>query len=167
MNRYDFALGKTPPEDSTPNICNDLLDVWSHFKPKNLEEAVTFLIKMHANNLLFSKCVPVPLANKYGIVALLTEDQFVDRCHHGIGQQIRNDWGLWRDSDLAKHFKEMGIEHADDMSGIILTTVYRQIKGKPWDLVGQIKIYQDYWANLRRSQAFDPAEDSPDWQGRP
>jgi len=136
MNRYDFALGRVPekePEDDSI-VPADLKDVWEHFKPKTLEESVHFLVKMYANNLLFTG------------VALLTEDEFIGRCHHGIGAQIRNDWGLWQDSYLAMHFKEMGIQHADDMSGIILTSTYREITGQIWDLVGQIKHYKDYWA---------------------
>lgn len=41
--------------------------------------------------------------------------------HHSLGRHLRNEWGLWAGSPLARHFREVhGIEHPDDMSGKIL-----------------------------------------------
>ena len=39
--------------------------------------------------------------------------------HMGIGMWIRNNWGLWAGGELQDHFKELGLFHADDMSGMI------------------------------------------------
>lgn len=43
------------------------------------------------------------------------------RWHNDIGRQMRNRWGLWKDSPLHQHMKErFGLEHPDDMSHKIL-----------------------------------------------
>ena len=65
--------------------------------------------------------------------------------HFGIGLWMRNNWGLWAGSQLAKYFKGMGIFHANDMSGIILTSFHRHLKGEEVRLGKQIKFYQEYW----------------------
>lgn len=65
--------------------------------------------------------------------------------HFGFGRQLRNDWGLWAESRLALWFNEQGIHHADDMSGIILDSLWSHINKKPIELDKQIKVYQDYW----------------------
>jgi hypothetical protein len=162
MNRYDFALGKKqeiPPED--PSSCdeiiqnaNNLEEAWNHYKPQTIREAVYFLKKLREKHLLF-------ITKDFNA---LTENQFTGRAHHGLGQQIRNDWGLWQDSDLAKNFKEMGIHHADDMSGIILATTYREITGQTWDIAGQIKHYKDYWADMAVDTHNIDQDEPPDWQ---
>jgi len=46
--------------------------------------------------------------------------------HHSLGTYLRNEWGLWRGSDLAKHLTAAhGIQHPDDMSHFILTQYCR------------------------------------------
>ena len=46
--------------------------------------------------------------------------------HHSLGQAIRNKWGLWMGSPLARHMKEVhGVDHPDDMSGLILSKYAR------------------------------------------
>lgn len=41
--------------------------------------------------------------------------------HSNFGRYLRNKWGLWQDSALAKHLRdEHGISHPDDMSHFIL-----------------------------------------------
>jgi len=102
------------------------------YKPKNLDEAVLQLEKIHHDT------------TKQNIIAM-TEDQFVGNSHFGVGMWIRNNWGLWRGGELAKYFNSIGIFHPDDMSGIILTSYYRQLKGQDRQLEKQVKYYQDYW----------------------
>ncbi len=65
--------------------------------------------------------------------------------HFGVGQWMRNEWGLWRGSRLSRYFNQLGIRHADDMSGIILTSYWRKLHEKPIDLEGQVRYYRDYW----------------------
>ena len=65
--------------------------------------------------------------------------------HHGLGRWLRNNWGLWGGSRLKDWFEERGILHGDDMSGIILTSFWRQTHNEPIKLEEQIKHYHDYW----------------------
>jgi hypothetical protein len=40
--------------------------------------------------------------------------------HFGLGMWMRNNRGFWQSSRFAKWFNARGIQHPDDMSGIIL-----------------------------------------------
>ncbi len=98
--------------------------------PKDLDEAIKILTNEH--NIKFAKDD-------------LDEDNFKCALHHGFGTSIRNNWGLWEGSDLQRWFKERGIHHPDDMSSIILTSVYREIMDEPRRLDEQIKLHRDFW----------------------
>jgi hypothetical protein len=50
----------------------------------------------------------------------LPDGDFSSYVHHTFGMYLRNNWGLWRDSKLAKNLYAMGILHPDDMTAIIL-----------------------------------------------
>lgn len=66
--------------------------------------------------------------------------------HHTMGQAVRNDFGLWLDSPLAKHFEDrFGLGHADDMSAIILDALFADIRGLPYDPENAARHYRDYW----------------------
>ncbi len=77
--------------------------------------------------------------------------------HFTIGMNIRNSWYLWWHEDhgypnwpsekpeIIKYFNSIEIYHADDMSGIIFTTVFRKYYNKPIDLESQIKVYHEHW----------------------
>ena len=55
--------------------------------------------------------------------------------HHGLGQDIRNEWGLWdQGSALHAHLRdEHRIEHPDDMSDYILGQYFRAHLPTVWD----------------------------------
>ena len=40
--------------------------------------------------------------------------------HHTLGRWIRNNWGLWEDSQLKKSLEAEGFIHPDDMSNYII-----------------------------------------------
>lgn len=40
--------------------------------------------------------------------------------HNSLGRWIRNEWGLWTDSELKNELKKKGFEHPDDMSNYII-----------------------------------------------
>lgn len=73
-----------------------------------------------------------------------TEDD-ISRLHFGFGMWMRNNWHLWSVGPLVDWFKRHGIHHADDMSGIILTSFYRQLHGKPIQLEEQVEKYRAHW----------------------
>jgi len=90
----------------------------------------------------------IPDSNKARI-ATMTEDQFSAGTHMNLGLWMRNNWGLWKGSQLSRFFNAKGIYHPDDMSGIILDSYYRYLIKKDIKLEEQIKYYQDYWEKVR------------------
>ena len=68
--------------------------------------------------------------------------------HRGLGMWLRNNWGLWGSSKLSNYFKNIGINHPDDMSGIILDSYWRKLNDVPINLDQQVKYYQDYWSEV-------------------
>ena len=70
--------------------------------------------------------------------------------HHGYGTFIRNTLKLWYDGPAVSWFNEHGIFHADDMSGIIFTSLHRREKGLEINLEKQIEKYRKHW------DEFDP-----------
>lgn len=58
--------------------------------------------------------------------------------HHNYGQYLRNALGLWHNSPLAQHFKEViGIQHPDDMSHYLLERYIAWLRSaehrRPWE----------------------------------
>ncbi|MFA9212625.1 MAG: DUF6794 domain-containing protein [Candidatus Methylacidiphilales bacterium] len=102
------------------------------YKPKNLDEAVFQLEKIFHDT------------TKLKIMAM-TEGQFISNFHFSLGIWIRNNWELWKGGELSKYFNSIGIFHPDDMSGIIMTSYYRHLKGIDRDLDKQVENYQDHW----------------------
>jgi hypothetical protein len=70
--------------------------------------------------------------------------------HFSVGMWIRNDWiHGQRDTSLVQYFNKIGIFHPDDMSSIILTSLYRKLTNKPIDLDKQIEFYKKYWRKIK------------------
>lgn len=65
--------------------------------------------------------------------------------HMSLGLWIRNNWGLRGGSRLSKYFNKIGIDNADDMSGIILDSFWRHLHSKPIKLKEQVASYQMFW----------------------
>jgi hypothetical protein len=72
-----------------------------------------------------------------------TEDDMA-QYHFGLGMWLRNNWGLWAGSRLARWFNERRIRHPDAMSGIILDSYWRRLHDTPVDLEGQVRSYLAY-----------------------
>src|SRR5690606_3601466 len=73
------------------------------------------------------------------------ERAFIGKAHLGFGMWMRNNWRLWEGSRLSKYFSDLGINHPEDMSAIILVSYHRHLNNKEIKLEEQIKYYQDYW----------------------
>ena len=84
------------------------------------------------------------------------EEDDMSGLHHTGGRFIRNNWGLWdEESPLHKWFKEThGIWHADDMSGIILTSYWRRLHDIDIDVESQAKFYLDYWKEQDNNPSY-------------
>ncbi len=65
--------------------------------------------------------------------------------HDSIGRGIRNEWGLWGNSELARYLESCGLHHPDDMSAVILTCLHREVNNKPWAIEEQVKRIRNYW----------------------
>lgn len=70
----------------------------------------------------------------------LSEDQATSFLHMSLGLEIRNSWGLWKgNSEISNYFKDLKVNHPDDMSNIILTSFYRYLNNTDLKLEEQIK----------------------------
>ena len=92
------------------------------------------------------------------IAEFRADSQKVIEHHFGLGLWMRNNWGLWGGSRLAQAFNRLGIQHPDDMSGIILQSFWRELNGQPIRLEDQIARYQAYWQ--QQSGAKPPPQDT-------
>jgi hypothetical protein len=106
--------------------------------PSNLDEAVE-LVKssMSEDDVLFIKDNSNPTS-----------------VHFTVGMAIRNDWSLWdTENPLVKWFqKEYGIDHADDISGVVLDCVWRDVRGEPRRDREQAENTRKYWEVLREAE---------------
>lgn len=118
-------------------------------QPKSIEDAVQILldeVRKHPNQNDLQ-------------VFKENEDGFIGQLHMFLGMSLRNGWYLWWSKKgaaeydgwpaekpaLIQAFNDIGIHHADDMSGIILTSLYRTYFNLELDLPGQASYYIDYW----------------------
>jgi hypothetical protein len=65
--------------------------------------------------------------------------------HMGLGLWMRNNWGLWARGPLYQDLAALGLRHPDDMSGVILTSLWRELHGRPLGLEAQVAKYKEYW----------------------
>lgn len=59
--------------------------------------------------------------------------------HFGVGMFIRNRWGLWQNSRLAKYFEQRRFYHPDNMSDIVLEGIDYKLHGKVYDFNAMVK----------------------------
>lgn len=61
-------------------------------------------------------------------------DDLIADLHHSLGRHLRNQWGLWAGSPLAKCLREThGVTHPDDMSSFILREYIRENVPTVWE----------------------------------
>jgi len=122
---------------------------------------------------LYSIYIPVNLADCFAQLdtllpdslraelTLLSRDEFISKTHFGLGLWLRNNWQLWGGSRLSTYFRDKGIFHADDMSGIILTSYHRHLNHQDIGLAEQIASSQAYWKKreeenlIRKKEALE------------
>jgi hypothetical protein len=94
------------------------------------------------------------LTNIKGVLDKLTDEdkkwlastESGGQAHFSLGMWIRNNWRLWeKTSPLVDFFKQYGIWHADDMSGIILCSYVRMLRNEEVKFEEQVQKYKDYW----------------------
>jgi len=130
-------------KNSTPLKSEKVLN--ENYVPKNLDEALTQI------DFNLSDSLKLEIKKK-------SENDFTSESHFGLGIGMRNNWRLWKGSDLSKYFNSIGIYHPDDMSGIILTSYYRKLTGHEIKLDEQIAYYKDYWDGVELTQLPEKKE---------
>jgi len=129
-------------KESIVRACDSLLNEMREIKadtfriltyiPKDFEESLVQLDSMTTPEMkTVIKCLPI--------------GDFSKLVHMNFGMYLRNTWGLWGGSELSKNLYHMGVLHPDDMTGIILDSYQRKLKGKELDLKRQINHYHDHW----------------------
>jgi hypothetical protein len=113
--------------------------------PADLSDAHRELVKM------------LPAKELEHIKAMATEGEMIEY-HMGLGLGIRNQWGLWHDSRLARYFEQLGVDHADDMSGIILNTFWCELHARPFRLDERVQHYQEYWRSMEKPMGGSPKD---------
>lgn len=104
--------------------------------PKNLNEAILYL-KQDLSKIELYKFKKLP------------EEKAVAEQHFKTGLWIRNNWIRGeRDTVLTNYFNLLGVQSADDMSSIILTSLHRNLNHKPINLNKQVEGYKAYWAPI-------------------
>jgi len=83
-----------------------------------------------------------------------TEEDAIGRTHFGMGVWMRNKWGLWGDSRLAKYFRGLGIHQGDDMSAIIVASFYRRLNNREIALEEQVAFYRRWWQKRRVGPSY-------------
>lgn len=104
--------------------------------PQSIAEAVAQFIHMVQNSLDGDSWLK------------MNEPTALGQAHHGTGTSIRNQWGLWSGSRLRDEFFEIGIQHADDMSSIIMKSAHRKMNRRSIDLQRQVMEFREYWKDM-------------------
>jgi hypothetical protein len=91
------------------------------------------------------------------IMAMTNEDMMIEY-HMSLGLGLRNQWGLWHSSRLARYFNELDVYHPDDMSGIILGTFWCKLHNQPFGLDTRIRSAQDYWRSMEKPGGGSPKD---------
>ena len=99
----------------------------------NIDEVLDYLVQENTGNENFTKWIDT------------LEDEAITSIHFHWARELRNNLGLWGENDLTKWFNTIGIAHADDMSGIITTSLHRKMNNKDLDISQQVLKYQEHW----------------------
>ena len=86
---------------------------------------------------------------RFEMKAMKDDMDLVGEYHMGLGMWMRNNWGLWKDSQLATWFRKSGIRHPDDMSSVVLVSYWRKLNGKPIEFAKQVAAYTASYKRAR------------------
>lgn len=105
--------------------------------PHTLEEALATLAAHGSPDLLT-------------LVQEKAEDAAIAELHLGFGTWLRNDWGLWEKGPLYDDLARRGLVDPEDMSSVVLRSFWRQQRGHPIDLEGQLTQYERWYQSQRK-----------------
>ena len=75
------------------------------------------------------ECVIAQLSEEDASFIKHAEPDDIASMHFGLGQSIRNNFGLWGDSPLREFLAAKGIAHEDDMSVEVIRAVQARLRG--------------------------------------
>jgi hypothetical protein len=102
-------------------------------KPTNLEESLSELERILHPDVLAD-------------FRRIREEDLI-KYHFNLGRWLRNEW--LRNSPLKDYFYRLGLRARDDMSSVILTSLWRRLHLQPIRLNEQVKEYQDFWKSQK------------------
>ncbi|MBX7204572.1 MAG: hypothetical protein K1X81_04060 [Bacteroidia bacterium] len=85
-------------------------------------------------------------------IKCVTEVEYISALHFSFGMHLRNNWGLWAESDLSKYFNSLGIYHPDDMSSIILKCFHQFVNTGTYSFKEKVNYYKEYWTKLKQRE---------------
>ena len=103
--------------------------------PKTLDETFTYLNEMNVSDL--DSWLQLELTSALG------------QAQHGLGQWIRNNFGLWEEkpNDIKNWFIDnYFLDHPDDISSMILINFHEKMNGKNTNLSKHVDIYHKHWS---------------------
>ena len=117
------------------------LSAWAGKKPTTIDEAVLYFEKKWGDK-------------KKEDFKTKPEKTAVEEIDLSVGIWIRFEWiHNNKDKALINQFKELGIDHPNDMSAIILTSLHRKLNNIPIDIEEQVNYFKDYWKPIRVCEA--------------
>jgi hypothetical protein len=116
--------------------------------PRTLEEAVMQLDTCANDSIkLWMRCK--------------SEREYTSELHLDFGMYLRNTWGLWSGSPLAISLYNLGIDHPDGMSTVILSAFYKRVNSDPKAIEHALKEYKqrdEVWRSAwGKKKAMDDA----------
>lgn len=68
--------------------------------------------------------------------------------HHSLGRWVRNTYALWAPESKAHTYMKntFGLDHADDMSSIILGAYTARLRGNEYNPWPDVKRFKAHWA---------------------
>lgn len=80
-------------------------------------------------------------------IAFIKKEKDHSCIHFGLGMQIRNDWGLWRNDTAIKldAVEKYGIAHGDDLSSLIFAWLWAKVKNETFDPIVYCQNFHEHW----------------------
>lgn len=117
------------------------ISIWAAKKPATIDEAVLYFERKWSDK-------------KKEDFKIKPEKTAVEEIDLSVGIWIRFEWlSNNKDTILVNQFKKLGIDHPNDMSNIILTSLHRKLNNIPIDVEGQVNYFKEYWKPIKVCEA--------------
>lgn len=84
--------------------------------------------------------------------------------HFSLGMWMRNNWGLWGGSRLQTYFLDNGLQHPDDMSGVILDCYVKHLRGEEVNYKRMLrKAHRDEQKWIKKNKEYEK-ERRKEWE---